>query len=316
MGNVHFAISPEDDMGKLLYKGKVKEVWSTESPDVIEFRYTNQISVFDQIIPSLIPSKGESLNRTSAHWFDLVEKEGICKTHVIEVNAPDRILARKFEVIREPGAISRDKENVFVPLEVICRHYLAGSGWRRYERGDAPAEEFGFEPGTKLFEGIKLPNPYLEVSTKFEKFDRLLDREEALSISNLSEHEFDTILSIVVKIDEIINKEALSRGLIHVDGKKEFALGEGREPVLVDSFGTLDEDRWWDLESYEKGEIVQLSKEFVRQHYLDSGHYDELYKARKEGSIEPPIPELPESVIKQTTELYVNMFERLTGTEF
>ena len=303
-------------MGELLYKGKVKEVWSTESPDVIEFRYTNQISVFDQIIPSLIPSKGESLNRTSAHWFNLVEKEGICKTHVIEVNAPDRILARKFEVIKEPGAISKDKENVFVPLEVICRQYLAGSGWRRYERGDAPAEEFGFEPGTTLFEGIKLPKPYLEVSTKFEKFDRLLDREEALSISNLSEKEFDSILSIVVKIDDIINKEALSRGLIHVDGKKEFALGEGREPILVDSFGTLDEDRWWDLEAYEKGEIVQLSKEFVRQHYLDSGHHNELYKARKEGSKEPPIPELPESVIKETTELYVNMFERLTGTEF
>ena len=303
-------------MGELLYKGKVKEVWSTESPDVIEFRYTKQISVFDQIIPSLIPGKVESLNRTSAHWFNLVEKEGICKTHVIEVNAPDRILARKFEVIKEPGTISKDKENVFVPLEVICRHYLAGSGWRRYERGDAPAEEFGFEPGTTLFEGIKLPKPYLEVSTKFEKFDRLLDRDEALYISNLSEKEFDSILSIVVKIDDIINKEALSRGLIHVDGKKEFALGEGREPILVDSFGTLDEDRWWDLEAYEKGEIVQLSKEFVRQHYLDSGHHNELYKARKEGSKEPPIPELPESVIKETTELYVNMFERLTGTEF
>ena len=303
-------------MGELLYKGKVKEVWSTESSDVIEFRYTNQISVFDQIIPSLIPNKGESLNRTSAHWFNLVEKEGICETHVIEVNAPDRILARKFEVIREPGAISREKENVFVPLEFICRHYLAGSGWRRYERGDAPAEEFGFEPGTILHEGIKLPNPYLEVSTKFEKFDRLLDREEALSISNLSENEFDDILSIVVRIDEIINREASLRGLIHVDGKKEFALGKDRVPVLVDSFGTPDEDRWWDLESYENGEIVQLSKEFVRQHYLDTGHHADLYKARQENSKEPPIPELPENVIKATTQLYVSMFERLTGTKF
>ena len=303
-------------MGELLYKGKVKEVWSTESSDVIEFRYTNQISVFDQIIPSLIPNKGESLNRTSAHWFNLVEKEGICETHVIEVNAPDRILARKFEVIREPGAISREKENVFVPLEVICRHYLAGSGWRRYERGDAPAEEFGFEPGAILHEGIKLPNPYVEVSTKFEKFDRLLDREEALSISNLSENEFDDILSIVVRIDEIINREASLRGLIHVDGKKEFALGKDRVPVLVDSFGTLDEDRWWDLESYEKGEIVQLSKEFVRQHYLDTGHHADLYKARQENLEEPPIPKLPENVIEETTQLYVSMFERLTGTDF
>ncbi|MFQ3344291.1 MAG: phosphoribosylaminoimidazolesuccinocarboxamide synthase [Candidatus Poseidoniales archaeon] len=303
-------------MGELIYQGKVKEVWSTDSPDVIEFRYTDQISAFDQIIPSLIPRKGESLNRTSAHWFKMVEEAGICETHVIRVNAPDRILARKFEVIQEPGAIDKDAENVFVPLEVICRHYLAGSGWRRYERGEADAEEFGFEKGTKLSEGIKLPQPYLEVSTKFEPFDRLLDREEALLISNLTEQELDSILEIVLKIDEIINKEALSRGLIHVDGKKEFALGKNRVPVLVDSFGTLDEDRWWDAEAYDRGEIIQLSKESVRQHYLDTGHHDVLYAARKNGSEEPPIPELPQEIINATSKLYSDMFERLTGSQF
>jgi len=230
-----------DDMGEMIYHAKVKQVWSTDDPDIIEFRYTNQISVFDQIIPSLIPRKGESMNRTSCYWFDLVEKAGICETHIIEMNAPDRVRARRFDVIREPGAIAKDRENVFVPLEVICRHYLAGSGWRRYQRGDAPAEEFGFEPGTVLEEGVRLPSPYLEVSTKFEKFDRLLDRKEALEISNLTEDEFDLIMEIVVKIDQIIESEAGKRGLIHVDGKKEFALGKNRVPVLVDSFGTLDE---------------------------------------------------------------------------
>ena len=300
----------------MIYHGKVKQVWSTDNPDIIEFRYTDQISVFDQIIPSLIPRKGESLNRTSCHWFKLVEEAGICDTHVIEMNAPDSVLARRFDVIREPGAISRDQENVFVPLEVICRHYLAGSGWRRYARGDAPAEEFGFEPGTVLEEGVKLPKPYLEVSTKFEKFDRLLDRAEALEISNLSDEEFDSILEIVVKIDEIIETEAAKRGLIHVDGKKEFALGEGRVPVLVDSFGTLDEDRWWDAEAYDKGRIVQLSKEFVRGHYLETGHHSELYAAREAGTEEPPIPALPQSIIDQTSTLYADMFERLTGQKF
>jgi phosphoribosylaminoimidazole-succinocarboxamide synthase len=54
-------------MGEMIYHGKVKQVWTTEDPDVIEFRYTDQISVFDQIIPSLVPRKGESLNRTSCH---------------------------------------------------------------------------------------------------------------------------------------------------------------------------------------------------------------------------------------------------------
>ena len=300
-------------MGEMIYHGKVKQVWSTDNPDIIEFRYTDQISVFDQIIPSLIPRKGESLNRTSCHWFKLVEEAGICDTHVIEMNAPDRVLARRFDVIREPGAISREQENVFVPLEVICRHYLAGSGWRRYARGDAPAEEL---PGTILEEGMKLPKPYLEVSTKFEKFDRLLDRAEALEISNLTNEEFDSILEIVVNVDEIIETEAAKRGLIHVDGKKEFALGEGRVPVLVDSFGTLDEDRWWDAEAYGRGEIVQLSKEFVRGHYLETGHHSELYAAREAGTEEPPIPALPQDIIDQTSMLYADMYERLTGQSF
>jgi len=303
-------------MGEMIYHGKVKQVWTTEDPDVIEFRYTDQISVFDQIIPSLVPRKGESLNRTSCHWFKLVEDAGICDTHIVEMNGPDRVRARRFDVVREPGAIAPDRENVFVPLEVICRHYLAGSGWRRYQRGEVSAEELGFAPGTELKEGVKLPAPYLEVSTKFEKFDRLLERAEALEISNLSEDEFDAILAVVVQVDEIIEREAAKTGLIHVDGKKEFALGAGRKPVLVDSFGTLDEDRWWDAAAYENGEIVQLSKEFVRGHYIETGHHTELYEARKNGREEPPIPALPQSVIEQTTTLYVEMFERLTGQTF
>ena len=195
-------------MGELQYSGKVKQVWSTDSEDVLEFRYTNQISVFDQIIPSLIPRKGESLNRTTCHWFKLVEEAGICETHMIDMNAPDRCLSKKFAVIKEPGAIPRDMENVFVPLEVICRHHLTGSAFKRYADGKVESSEFGFEPGTVLEDGVKLPEPYLEVSTKFEAFDRLLDREEALEISNLTDEEFDSILDCVLKIDAIIEREA------------------------------------------------------------------------------------------------------------
>ncbi len=301
------------NMGEMFYHGKVKQVWSTEDPDIIEFRYTDQISVFDQVIPSLIPRKGESLNRASCHWFDLVEQEGICQTHVIEMSAPDRILARRFDVIREPGAIPKDAQNFFVPLEVICRHYLAGTAWRRYQRGEASAEDLGFEEGEELSEGVKLPKPFLEVSTKFETFDRNLDRAEALEISNLEPEELDAILGIVLEVDGMIERETSKRGLIHVDGKKEFALGPERVPVLIDSFGTLDEDRWWDAESYANGDIVQLSKELVRQHYIETGHHEALYEARQSGAPEPPIPTLPEDIISSTAELYASMFERLTG---
>ena len=303
-------------MSEMIYHGKVKQLWSTDDPDVIEFRYTDQISVFDQIIPSLIPRKGESLNRTSCYWFDLVKKRGICDTHVLNMSAPDKLVARRFDVIREPGAISQERENVFVPLEVICRHYLAGTAWRRFKRGELTPEQLGFDEENQVYEGVKLPVPFLEVSTKFEAFDRNLDRGEALEISNLRPEELDEILAIVLEIDELIQEEVGSRGLIHVDGKKEFALGRDRTPVLVDSFGTLDEDRWWDSDALEEGKIVQLSKEFVRQHYLEIGHHDELKAARDAGTEEPSIPPLPDHIIAETADLYANMYERLTGQKF
>ena len=301
-------------MGEMLYQGKVKQVWSTNDPDIYEFRFTDQISVFDQIIPSLIPRKGETLNRTTAHWFKLVEEEGICGTHLIELNAPDRCLVRRVDVIKEPGMVPRDAEWVFVPLEFIVRHYLAGSAWRRFQRGELTAEQLGIED--EAVYGQRLTKPLVEVTTKFEAYDRFVDREEALEISNITDEEFDSIIEACLKIDAVIEREAAKNGLIHVDGKKEFALGPGRKVVLVDTFGTLDEDRWWDAEKYAEGEQVELSKEFVRTHYINTGHQAELESARNEDREDPPIPALPEDIIQQTADLYSSMYERLTSNKF
>ena len=50
---------------KLLMKGKVKEAY--DLGDRLEFRFTDNISVFDKIIPSLIPFKGETLSREGVY---------------------------------------------------------------------------------------------------------------------------------------------------------------------------------------------------------------------------------------------------------
>ena len=301
-------------MAEMLYQGKVKQVWSTDDPDILEFRFTNQISVFDQIIPSLIPRKGESLNRTTAHWFKLIEQEGICGTHLVEVNAADRCLVRKVEVIKEPGMIPRDMEWVFVPLEIICRHYLSGSAWRRFQRGELTPEQLGVAADCEY--GAKLEKPFLEVTTKFEAYDRNISNDEALEISNITEDELKAIFDAVLRIDDMIEREAAKNGLIHVDGKKEFALGPNRKVVLVDTFGTLDEDRWWDAEAYANGECIELSKESVRTHYIETGHQTNLKSARDSGAEDPAIPALPQEVIDSTAALYASMYERLTSSPF
>ena len=56
----------------------MKEVYEV-SPRELEFLFTDQISVFDKVIPTLVPHKGETLCRTAAHWFQVVE-DGLVTT--------------------------------------------------------------------------------------------------------------------------------------------------------------------------------------------------------------------------------------------
>ena len=117
-------------------------------------------------------------------------------------------------------------------------------------------------------------------------------------------------------MDQLIALEVQDRMLIHVDGKKELAFDEKRRLMVIDTFGTADEDRWWDEDEYAKGNCIELSKEAVRQYYRSIGYYDKLVKARKAKKPEPAIPPLPKEKADEVSELYVEMFERITGESF
>jgi len=86
--------------------------------------------------------------------------------------------------------------------------------------------------------------------------------------------------------------------------------------MIVDVYGTADEDRFWDKSRYEEGDFQDLSKEYVRQYYRQSGYKNQLYAARAAGSAEPPIPALPQKIIDETTKIYVQLFEMITGERF
>ena len=299
---------------KLLAQGKVKEVYEVSDAE-LEFVFTDQISVFDKVIPSLVPHKGETLCRTSAHWFRAVEKRRI-RTHFLQEVDGNRMRVRRVEVIREYSKLSPKTRNYLIPLEVIARYYVAGSLYDRMKEGRVRPEDAGLPKGHVPAYGEPLPEPFLETTTKLEKVDRELSRDEAIRISGLTPKEYDDLLEAVLKIDENMNADVRRRGLIHVDGKKEFAMDPERRLMLVDTFGTADEDRFWDLAAYEKGQQVELSKEFVRQYYRKIGYHERLTAARKAGQPEPDIPPLPDNVLREASDLYISLFERLTGERF
>ena len=120
----------------------------------------------------------------------------------------------------------------------------------------------------------------------------------------------------VLTIDRAMQEEVGPRGLLHVDGKKEFAIDDAGALMVVDTFGTADEDRFWDKDAYVRGRQVDFSKEFVRQHYRQSGYFDQLTQAREHGRAEPAIPPLPPLLVDEVSRLYTTVFERLTGEPF
>lgn len=297
---------------KLLMKGKVKAAY--DLGDKLEFRFTDNISVFDKVIPSTIPYKGETLCREGVYWFERASRMGL-RNHFLEYLPPNGMLVKKVDIIK-PEKITANSRLHLIPLEFICRWFVAGSLHDRVKAGEVSPETLGFPKGRKVEFGEQLPEPFIEVSTKLEKTDRLLDKASALELSGLSPSEYEDAREIVLRVDEDIKKSVEPRGLIHVDGKKELAFDEDRQVMLVDVYGTADEDRFWDKARYDQGEFVDLSKEYVRQYYRNSGYKDELYASRSRGQSEPDIPSLPAEVIDRTSQIYVKLYEMITGDSF
>lgn len=292
---------------KLWKVGKVKKVFQV-SHEELEFEFTDQISVFDNVIPTLIPRKGETLCRTSAYWFERARTMGIL-THFKEVISPNRMRVSRVHILENP---TFEDSNYLVPLEFISRYYAAGSFLDRVKSGVIDPKNVGL---SSVEYGDELPEPFIEVTTKLEKVDRPLQKREALEISGLSTKEYDEITEIILKIDEDINEQVKRRGLIHVDGKKEFALDDDRTIMVVDTYGTADEDRFWDSKAYEEGDYIELSKEFVRSYYRGIGYHNQLYAARAEKVPEPDIPPLPPDMVEETSQLYINLYKKITGED-
>lgn len=297
-----------------IHKGKVKNVYAVDEK-TLEFEFSDRVSVFDKIIPSDIPHKGETLCRTAAYWFGVCKNAGI-RTHFQKQTAPDKMHVKRVQVIHDYGQITPKTTNYLIPLEVIIRYYAYGSLYDRILEGKVLPEQLGFPAGHTIQKAEPLPEPFFEVTTKLEKTDRPLEKVEAIKMAGMNAQEWDDLKVAALKIDSQINREVRSRGLVHVDGKKEFAFDAERQLMVVDTFGTADEDRFWDLKEFESGRHVEKSKEFVRQHYRESGYHEALYAARKSGAVEPDIPALPEDKIQKTSQIYIDLFEQLTGQKF
>jgi phosphoribosylaminoimidazole-succinocarboxamide synthase len=265
--------------------GKVRELYALEG-DRLLLVASDRISTFDVILPTEIPDKGRVLTGLSAFWFTIL--------HEI---VPNHMLA-----LRDDGRSMECKRLQMLPVEVIVRGYITGSGWKDYQ---ATGKTSGHTLPGGLRESDKLPEPIFTPSTKAEEgHDENITRDRAAEL--VGEEQMREVERVAIELYTAAADYARGQGIVIADTKFEFGTDEDGNLVLGDEALTPDSSRFWPAASYEPGRAQEsFDKQYVRD-YCETTGWDKTY----------PGPELPEEVVMHTRSKYVEAFELLTKIPF
>jgi phosphoribosylaminoimidazole-succinocarboxamide synthase len=279
-------------------QGKVRDVY--DLGDELLIVSTDRISAFDWILPGGIPDKGRVLTALSHFWFNRL---GV-PHHLLGVDLPEADGAAAITSEQRgqlAGRIMRTRKAQVVPFECVVRGYIEGSGWKEYQ-------ESGSVCGIKLPRGLRqcdrLPEPIFTPATKAESghdenvsFDTMAGAVGAETAARLR--------ALTLEVFQRGSEWAESRGIIIADTKLEWGWCDG-ELILIDEVLTPDSSRFWPRERYEPGKSQpSFDKQFVREWLMASG-WDR----------NSPPPPLPDDVITQTRQRYIDAYELLTGMTF
>jgi phosphoribosylaminoimidazole-succinocarboxamide synthase len=282
----------------LFIRGKVRDVYDLD--DRLLMVASDRISAFDYVLQTPVPDKGKVLTQISAWWFK--QLQDVVPNHLISADVNE--FPTNLRVYEESlaGRTMLVKKTEKVMIECVIRGYLAGSGWKEYQKTQSVC-------GVKLPAGLKesdrLPEPIFTPATKEEggKHDENISFERMAEIvgTPLATKLRDVSLAIYNKAAKVSEE----RGLILCDTKFEFGQLNG-QVILIDEVLTPDSSRYWEKSKYQPGKGQDsIDKQYVRD-YLESIKWNK----------QPPAPALPADVVAKTREKYIEAFERLTGKKF
>jgi phosphoribosylaminoimidazole-succinocarboxamide synthase len=278
----------------LCRRGKVRDVYEYE--DKLLIVATDRLSAFDVVLPTPIPMKGAVLTQLSRFWFGVMSD--LVPHHMVsaDVDAFPQPLQAYRDTLRLRSMLSL-KAQMF-PVECVARGYLAGSGWKEYRESGSVC---GIPVPSGLRECDRLPTPIFTPATKAESGHDInipFDRAVEMVGGGHAEILRDLTLRIYARAAEY----AIQRGIIIADVKFEFGIYKD-QIILCDELLTPDSSRFWPLSSYRPGQSQpSFDKQYVRD-YLEDIHFNK----------QPPGPELPEPVVRGTTEKYLDAYRLLTG---
>ncbi len=280
-----------------LHSGKVRDLYRLDDGNLLMVA-SDRISIFDFVLDSTIPDKGEILTRMSLWWFE--QLADLVPNHIVSTDVPEAVRGR---------AVVCESLDMF-PVECVARGYLTGSGLVDYR---ATGEVCGITLPEGLEDGSRLPLPIFTPATKAE----LGEHDENVSydavVRTVGEADAARLRELTLEVYARAEEIAREQGIILADTKFEFGRrgpDQQEDIVLADEVLTPDSSRFWAVDDWRPGRTQpSYDKQIVRNWALspESG-WD-----KASGDAPPP---LPESVIELTRARYIEAYERLTGLTF
>jgi phosphoribosylaminoimidazole-succinocarboxamide synthase len=291
-----------------LKRGKVRDVYVVDE-DRLLLVATDRVSAFDVVMAETIPHKGAVLTQITAWW--LRQLESTVEHHMLSADSSE--IVRQVPQLRDhereiAGRAMLCRRSTVFPIECVVRGYLSGSAWKEYR-------EHGTLAGETLPKGMResdrLDPPLFSPATKADEGhdeNITVDRMRSVvgdrwgrELERLSRQIYDAGRAIAAK-----------RGIIIADTKLEFGRASGEDAdekvILVDEVLTPDSSRFWPADSYEPG---HSQPSFDKQPLRD--YVDAEKRARRWDGNYPP-PHLPREVIDATSQRYLDIYRRLTGS--
>ena len=286
----------------LLYRGKVRDIYDVGDNRLLMVA-SDRVSAFDVILTQPIPRKGEVLTQLTAWWLDSLS--GVLDHHLLSSD-PDEI-ADQIPSLRESREAWAGRSMLVhrtepVLVECVVRGYVSGSAWKEYRTTGTLAGE-PLPEG--LVESQRLPAPIFSPSTKAQT-----GHDENIPFSGvverLGKEEANRLRELSLAVYEHGATIAREHGIILADTKFEFGHDVDGHLLLIDEVLTPDSSRFWPADLYTPGQgQPSLDKQPVRDFLDGLTDWDKS----------PPPPDLPDHVVRDTTDRYLEIFRRLTGTE-
>ena len=248
---------------------------------------SDRISTFDVILPTEVPDKGRVLTGLSAFWFartrDLV---------------PNHLLA-----LRDDGRSLECRRLEMLPVEIVVRGYLSGSGWKDYVAGPAPCA--GTSCRRACVSRTACPS---RSSPPRRRRSRATTRTSTRQPRPASSAPSSGPRSNRSRSRSTATRRRTPRRAESSSPTRSSSSGIDRDGALVlgDEALTPDSSRFWPAADYAPGgPQPSYDKQYVRD-YCESLGWDKTY----------PGPEVPADVVAGTRARYVEAFELLTGLAF